>query len=661
MSILQACESVNLVIPRFCYHERLSVAGNCRMCLVEIDKAPKLAASCAVPVMPNMVIHTNSLAVKKAREGVLEFLLLNHPLDCAICDQAGECDLQDQTMTFGSDRSRFHEFKRAVEDIHCSPLIKTIMTRCIHCTRCIRFANEVIGVPDLGTSGRGNNLAINLYIKKLFKSEFSGNLIDLCPVGALTSKPYTFIARPWELKSIESIDTFDGVGCNTRIDIRGYEIMRILPRLNDKINEEWISDKTRFAFDGLKRQRLYEPLLKQNGKFEAISWQEALTQIVLRLTSITNSYQIGANIGSQADLESIFLLKYLIEKKQGVFLNSERPAMNSIDFQSSYLFNSTINKLDEADLCLLLGVNPRLEGAIINLRLRKRYLSGNFKTACFGSALDLTFPVYNFGSTLKSLVRFLEGQHAFCEHFSRAKKPVVIVGKSFFQTLGEKQARLLFSILLKNTNLVKNKWKGLNFLNENASDSGKLELGVRTNMGNFPELKFLYCLGESNFVNVSKTNFVVYQGHQGNATAVLSNLILPSSSFVEKNSFFVNVEGRYQKTKAALLSPGKAKSDWSILFAIIEKYINAKPKKEGMSALKRQVSNFNDFTVNKHRLGVSKIYAKDFLIKSKIILKNSFLPATKLENFYRTDNISKISITMVKCSKTLLEKSPFFK
>jgi NADH dehydrogenase (ubiquinone) Fe-S protein 1 len=317
MSILQACESAKIVVPRFCYHERLSVAGNCRMCLVEISKAPKLVASCAMPVVQNMVVFTDSLVVKKAREGVLEFLLVNHPLDCPVCDQGGECDLQDQTMIFGSDRSRFREYKRAVEDKQCGPLIKTVMTRCIHCTRCVRFANEVIGLPALGTSGRGNSIEIGLYIKKLFTSELSGNIIDLCPVGALTSKPYTFAARPWELKSIESIDTLDAVGSNIRIDIRGYEIMRILPRLNEKINEEWISDKTRFAFDGLKRQRLYDPLLKKdNGGFEVISWQVALQEIVAKINQITKPYEFCAQVGPQSDLESALLLKRLVTKKK---------------------------------------------------------------------------------------------------------------------------------------------------------------------------------------------------------------------------------------------------------------------------------------------------------------------------------------------------------
>jgi NADH dehydrogenase (ubiquinone) Fe-S protein 1 len=309
MSILQACDSASIAIPRFCYHEKLSIGGNCRMCLVEVKNAPKLVASCAVNVIENMVVFSDSLAVKKSREGVLEFLLLNHPLDCAICDQAGECDLQDQSLFFGSDRGRFQEHKRAVEDLISGPLVKSIMSRCIHCTRCVRFANEIMGIPELGTSGRGNRLAINLYINKLFKSEFSGNLIDLCPVGALTAKPYVFTARPWELKSIESLDIFDGVGSNIRIDIRGYEIMRVLPRLNELINEDWISDKTRFAFDGLKTQRLYEPLFKKQSGFIIISWEIALKEIVSRLSFLTKPYTFGVDIGPQADFESMFFFK----------------------------------------------------------------------------------------------------------------------------------------------------------------------------------------------------------------------------------------------------------------------------------------------------------------------------------------------------------------
>lgn len=648
MSILQACESINLVVPKFCYHERLSIAGNCRMCLVEIEKAPKLVASCASPVMANMIVNTNSLAVKKAREGVLEFLLLNHPLDCAICDQAGECDLQDQTMVFGSDRSRFQEYKRATKDIQCGPLIKTIMTRCIHCTRCVRFANEIIGIPDLGTSGRGNNLAINLYINKLLKSEFSGNLVDLCPVGALTSKPYTFLARPWELRSIESIDTFDGVGSSIRIDVRGYEIMRILPRLNEDINEEWISDKTRFAFDGLKRQRLYEPLLKQKNRFSIISWQEAFKIIYSKLNLIDKPYKIAANIGEQADFESMVYLKNIIEKKHGVFLNSEKAIINDLDFQCLYLFNSTIRKIEDADNCIILGSNPRLEGSIINLRLRKKYIAGDFKLGCFGSFLNLTFPVYNFGSTVLNLIKFIEGRHPFCEYFVNAKKPILIIGKSFLQTFGEKQGRIFMNILTKNTNLVQHNWIGINFLHDGAAQSAKFELGLKTQFNRVLDIDFLYCIGESIIKRFSQKTFIVYQGHQGNSTASSANLVLPSTSFIEKNATFSNIEGRYQKTKAILFPPGNSKEDQSILYTLTMGL--------GLDL------NLKDFKILCLRKGFNLFIKQQFfLIKSKIVLKNSFLPSSKLENFYCTDNISKVSITMIRCSKTLLEKTPFLK
>lgn len=650
MSILQACEEANIIIPRFCYHERLSVAGNCRMCLVEIENAPKLVASCAVPAIANMVVHTNSLAVRKAREGVLEFLLLNHPLDCAICDQAGECDLQDQSLYFGSDRGRFKEYKRAVEDIVVGPLIKTIMSRCIHCTRCIRFANEIMGLPCLGTSGRGNSLAINLYINKLFKSEFSGNLIDLCPVGALTSKPYTFIARPWELKSVQSIDTFDGIGSNIRIDVRGYEIMRILPRLNESINEEWVSDKTRFAFDGLKIQRLYEPLLKKDNTFLVITWQEALKEVISQINLISTPYKFGVDIGAQADLESMLLLKYLVEKKQGIFLNTDKQLL---DFQASYLFNSKINQLDDADCCLLLGVNPRLEGAIINLRLRKRYLAGNFSIACFGSAVDITCPIYNFGSTFITLLKFLEGRHTFSKHFSKAKKPLIIIGKSFFNILNEKQVKVITEILIKNTKLINNNWSGVNFLNKQASDSGKYELGIKKSRKSFFKMQLVYCIGESNYKTLSKDTFIIYQGHQGNSTASSSNLILPSSSFAEKQATYVNVEGRYQKTKAALFAPGNAKEDWQIIFAFIEKLF--KLEKKAILELKQQFCITN--ITSKNLTFVKQTY----IICSKLIVRNTFLPATKIENFYRSDNISKLSMTMANCTKTLLEKTPFLK
>jgi NADH-quinone oxidoreductase chain G len=572
MTILQACELGNIIIPKFCYHERLSIAGNCRMCLVEVDKAPKLVASCAMPVMQNMIVYTNSLAVKKAREGVLEFLLINHPLDCAICDQAGECDLQEQSKGFGSDRGRFQENKRAVQDFECGPLIKTVMTRCIHCTRCVRFANEIIGLPDLGTSGRGVNLEINLYVKKLFKSEFSGNLIDLCPVGALTSKPYAFVARSWELKSIESIDILDGLGSNIRLDVRGYEIMRILPRLNENINEEWISDKTRFAFDGLQQQRLYEPVLKNNsGIFETTTWRHAIKLVLAKLTSVSVPYLFGGVIGPQADVESIVLLNFLIKKFNGQFIDFDNFSMSNIDFKSFYLFNSNFKNLENADICLLLGVNPRIEGAILNLRLRKRYLAGNFKIASFGSYFDMSIPTYNLGSTFSALLKFVEGKHVFSKYFAKAKKPIIIIGQSLLEVLGEKELYSILKTLIKNTACLNKGWCGINILNNKASDSGKYEIGVKTSLNTRVPFKVLYSIGNGKVHRFSPSTFIVYQGYQANNTTQNVDLILPGKAFTEKISTFVNSEGRYQLTKSAISSPTTSKDDWSILYAILDK------------------------------------------------------------------------------------------
>jgi NADH-quinone oxidoreductase chain G len=658
MSIFQACESVNITVPRFCYHERLSIAGNCRMCLVEIDKAPKLVASCAMPTLKNMVVYTNSLSVKKAREGILEFLLVNHPLDCPICDQAGECDLQDQTMLFGSDRSRFREYKRAIQDKHFGPLIKTIMTRCIHCTRCVRFSNEVIGFPDLGTSGRGNLIEISLYIKNLFKSEFSGNVVDLCPVGALTAKPYIFIARPWELKSIQSIDTFDGIGCNIRIDIRGYEIMRILPRLNVKINEEWISDKTRFSFDGLKRQRLYDPLIKKKtGKFKIVSWQIALDKIAYQINLIDKPFKCGSHIGSQIDIESVFLLKYLIAKKNGIFVNFDKIGHNEFDFQISYRFNTTLINVSSVDFCIILGLNARIEGAILNLRLRKNYILGKAKVVYFGTNVNLTFPVYNLGSSIKSLIKFAKGKHPFCANFVKSKKPAIIIGQSFFFMLGCNKATILLEILTKNSSLLKNNWNGLNYLHSSASAVGAFEMGVKTKYATNLKLSFLYCVGESYFIRNFKHTFIVYQGHQGSTHLNMVDLILPCSAFTEKSTTFVNTEGRFQKTKLALLPPGNAKEDQTILYAIIDK-LSFGITINSTSLLYKRLFELVTET-NSKKLSASILYISKTKLKIRFIGKNTFLPSSKIENFYLADSISKVSPIMSKCSKSILEKSSF--
>lgn len=647
ISVLQACEIAGFDVPRFCYHERLSVAGNCRMCLVEVEKAPKLAASCAMPLMPGMRVKTNSSAVRKAREGVLEFLLINHPLDCPICDQGGECDLQDQAMVYGSDRGRFREYKRAVEDKNCGPLVKTIMTRCIYCTRCVRFANEVAGVADLGTSGRGSQIEIGMYIEKLFKSEFSGNVIDLCPVGALTSKPYAFSARPWELKSVESIDTLDSICSNIRVDMRGYEIMRVLPSLNEELNEEWLHDKSRFSFDGLKRQRLCDPLLKKDGKFIQISWLKAFDIISSKLKESKDS--LSGLIGSQCDLESAFMLKRLLNLFGKINLNNDEcNILKEIDFESSFKFNTKISNLENADVCLLIGVDPRKEAAILNLQLRKHYVNRNFKVANIGSVLDLTFPCINVGCSVEDVIKFSQGQHFFCETLRKAKNPVVIFGSSFLNVLTESVARSVLSFISKNARLVSDGWNGLNFLSFQASQVGASEVGITLNDSGYKS-KVVYAVGDASIEDIYQDAFVVYQGHQGNINALRADLILPGSAYTEKESTFINTEGRVQKTQKVLLAPGKAKVDSLILSTLI----NVLSQESGiLDSRFIEVENYNfvksNFFIKNHFN--SFCYSK---------LVNKFIFSSHVNNFYLSDPISKASPTMSKCSKQLLLKNPF--
>lgn len=642
ISVLQACEMAGFVIPRFCYHERLSVAGNCRMCLVEIEKAPKLVASCAVPLMSGMRIKTNSPAVRKSREGVLEFLLINHPLDCPICDQGGECDLQDQVMVYGSDRGRFREYKRAIEDKNCGPIVKTIMTRCIQCTRCIRFANEVAGVSELGTSGRGNQIEIGTYVDKLLKSEFSGNLIDLCPVGALTSKPYAFAARSWELKSIESIDTLDAVCSNIRVDVRGYEVLRVLPSTNEELNESWLNDKSRFSFDGLKRQRLCDPLFKRNGGFVQISWLEAFNIINDRLK--ISKPQINGLIGSQADLESSFMLKMLLSffGKSNI-LNNGYNMLQHIDFESSYKFNSKINGIENCDVCVLVGVDPRKEASILNLKLRKHYVNSNFKVANFGSVLNLTFPCSHLGSSSSDMLRFMKGQHPFCETFKKAKRPYIIFGCSFFKILNEELARLIITFISKNTRILYKDSFDFNFLSFQASQVGSFRLGLSTdNIYSKPGL--IYAVGDAIIPsNLSNTAFIVYQGHQGNLNALKADLILPGSAYTEKDCIFINTEGRVQKTQKIVRSPGKSKNDASILSALIN-FVSKQKTVVNLKLLEIEHYNvvFNTFLNSQRPVNGT--------------FKNSIIISSKLNNFYLSDPISKASPTMAKCSKQLLSK-----
>nr|YP_009476686.1 NADH dehydrogenase subunit 11 [Proteomonas sulcata]AVM81179.1 NADH dehydrogenase subunit 11 [Proteomonas sulcata] len=657
MSVLQACELAGYDIPRFCYHERLAVAGNCRMCLVEIEKSPKLVASCAMPLSSGMNIFTDSPAVRKAREGILELLLINHPLDCPICDQGGECDLQDQAMIYGSDRSRFREYKRAVEDKNCGPLVKTVMTRCIHCTRCVRFANDVIGLPDLGTSGRGNALEIGMYIERLFYSEFSGNVIDLCPVGALTSKPYSFLSRPWELKSVTSVDVFDSIGSNIRIDTRGYEIMRVLPNINEDINEEWISDKVRFSFDALKRQRLCNPLVKQGNSFKQISWLEAFEILKEVVQSISINEGVYGLVGPHADLESTVLLKKFFSIiGGGELLDFNHTLINNLDFQASYRFNTTLTNIDNSDLCLLIGVDPRKEGAILNLHLRKRYLNGGFFVANVGSQLNLTFPSLCLGLGVNSLLDIAKGRHFFCKRLRQAKRPLIIVGNSFLQLVGEGNVRYILDCILNNTSVVNNHWCGLNFLNSGASSTGVFDVGFTSTKGHRSNKnpRLLYILGDTRFSRPTSDTFIVYQGHQGHDDISQANLVLPGAAFTEKVCTFVNTEGRYQTTQVAVMPPGNAREDWKILHGLLEFITNGRELKFSLDF----VSDFDSIPFSEknsffsHRLLPLSI--SEFTINDKILI------SSQINNFYFTDIVTETSPLMSKCSKNLLKKAPFF-
>ena len=556
-SVLQACEAAGKEIPRFCYHERLSVAGNCRMCLVEVEKAPKPVASCAYPVMEGMKIFTDTAMVRNARRGVMEFLLINHPLDCPICDQGGECDLQDQAVAYGKDSSRFDEQKRSFKDKNIGPLIKTVMTRCIQCTRCIRFATEVAGVPELGATGRGETMEVGTYVEKALSSELSGNLIDICPVGALTSRPYAFVSRPWELQKTDSIDVLDATGTPIRIDTRGGEVLRILPRQDEAINEEWLADRGRFSFDGLKRRRLDRPWIRRNGKLVAATWPEAFSEIATRLKTIPGG-RIGAVVGDTVDAESIFALKSLMAalgsenldcRQQGEAITGEHRA--------HHLFNTAIAGIEAADRLLIIGSNPRLEAPVINARIRKATLAG-LKVAYVGPATDLTYAATQVGLDTD----FLTG----------AERPMVILGRAALAR-PDGAALLAHAWALANPTP---EWNGFNLLHSFGGQVAALELGflpgprglnLAAMMGGGVDA--LWLLGADGFdpARIGQNTFVIYQGHHGDAAAARADIILPGAAYTEKDATWLNTEGRMQRGWAAVLPPGEAREDWKIIRA----------------------------------------------------------------------------------------------
>jgi len=552
LTVLQACEQVGIEIPRFCYHERLSIAGNCRMCLVHMERAPKPVASCAMPVGEGMVIETDTPEVRKMRRGVMEFLLINHPLDCPICDQGGECDLQDQSMGFGFDRGRYLENKRAVKDKNLGPLIKTIMTRCIHCTRCVRFATEVAGVQELGATGRGENMEIGTYVEKALTSELSGNMIDLCPVGALTSKPYAFTARPWELKKTESIDVLDAVGCNIRVDTRGAEVMRILPRLNEDVNEEWISDKTRFACDGLKRQRLDQPYVRRDGKLQPATWDEAFAAIADK-TKQTSGAKIAAIAGDQADCESMMALKDLMSVLGSTHTDCRQDgAKLDPSCRAGYLFNSTIAGIDGADACLIIGANLRIEAPVLNARLRKRAIRGDFPVAVVGGVedgkTDLTYNYDFLGGTAGVLQDIADGKHPFAKVLKKAERAMLIVGQGALTGPDGAKVLGLARAIAEACSMVdeKNGWNGFNVLHTAAARAGGMDLGFVPGDGGWDvdgilnatetgQCDMVYLLGADEIdMNRLGDAFVIYQGHHGDAGAHRADVILPGAAYTEK-------------------------------------------------------------------------------------------------------------------------------
>jgi NADH-quinone oxidoreductase subunit G len=660
ITVLQACEMAGKEIPRFCYHERLSVAGNCRMCLVEQEKAPKPIASCAMPVAEGMVIKTDSPVVKKARQGVMEFLLINHPLDCPICDQGGECDLQDQAMAYGYASSRYREAKRAVPDKEFGPIVKTIMTRCIQCTRCIRFSTEVAGVEILGATGRGEHMEVTTYVEKTINSELSGNLVDICPVGALTSKPYAFIARPWELRKTQSVDVMDAVGSAIRIDSRGLEVMRILPRVNDDVNEEWLADKSRYAVDGLRRQRLDRPYLRVDGKLKAATWPEALDAIAKRITGMAGN-RMAAIAGDFADAESMFALKGLMTAlgSPNIDCRQDGAALDP-KARASWLFNSTIAGIEKADAILIIGSNPRWEAPVLNARIRKRYLKGGLKIGVIGPKLDLTYPFQHLGQTADVLAQVASGAHAFAEVLKNAKAPMLILGQGALR--GPEGAAVLGAArkLADAGNLVREDWNGFNVLHTAAARVGGMEIGFvpqangrdvagildGTTKG---EIDFVYLLGADE-IDLSKLGkaFVVYQGHHGDAGAHRADVVLPGVAYTEKFGIYVNTEGRAQMVEPAINALGEAKEDWAILRALSEKLGRTLPY-DTLDQLRRALFKA---APNLQQLGaVVPAKWENFGRNGAVTARAFQLP---IANYYMTDPISRASETMAKCTDTFV-------
>ena len=648
-SILQASEMLGYEVPRFCYHDKLSVPANCRMCLVEVKGAPKPVASCAMACGESMEVTTDSPVVKKARNGVMEMLLINHPLDCPICDQGGECDLQDQAMGYGFDRSRYHESKRAVKDKNFGPLIKTVMTRCIQCTRCVRFGEEIGGLAELGLVNRGEDVEISTFLESAVTTEMSGNMIDICPVGALTSKPYAFQARPWELRKTETIDVHDAVGCNIRVDARGNEVLRVLPRLHEDVNEEWINDRSRFAYDGLKRQRLDRPFVRDDktGRLRPASWEEALTVVATKLKT-TAPNKVATLVGQLCAAEDMIAAKDLMTALGSDYIDGKMGIELDASERAGYLFNTTIAGIEQADAILLVGTNPRWEATLVNARIRKTGLNKRIKVGMIGENVDLTYPTTYIGAGPDSLKDLIDGKHSFAEVLKKAQNPMIILGAGALMREDGPAIQALAREAAVAFNMVKDGWNGFNVLHVDAGQVAALDLGL-TKSGDLAQQDVVYLLNvDSDSVNsrIRKDAFVIYQGHHGDAGAARADVILPGAAYTEKDGLYVNTEGRLQMAKKAVTAPGEAREDWKVFRALSDLVGKPLPYNNLFQLRQRLVNEFQPFGhIDRIVPSAWKPFGKSGAVKADAFRS----PVT---NFYFTNVITRASATMAKCVAT---------
>jgi NADH-quinone oxidoreductase subunit G len=652
LTVLQACEKAGVEIPRFCYHEKLSIAGNCRMCLVEMEKSPKPVASCAMPAAEGMNIKTNTAFVEKARKGVMEFLLANHPLDCPVCDQGGECDLQDQSMFYGVDKSRFKENKRAVPEKNMGPLIKTQMTRCIHCTRCVRFATEVAGVPELGAIGRGEDMQITTYLEQSMQSELSANVVDLCPVGALTSKPYVFEARPWELKKTETIDVMDAIGSNIRVDTYDWEVKRVLPIINEDINEEWISDKTRYACDGLLNQRLDTPFIKYNGKFEKASWDEVYKIIKSKFEN-TSKEKVCGFVGDLTNMETGYIFKEFFDRTLDSQNYESRSDNRFLDTRKreNYLFNSTINGIEESDLIFLIGTNPRYEATILNARIRKSYLNNNTKIISLNDLGDLTYPYECLDGKTKTLKDIFDGNHEISKKIIDANSPMIIMGESLLNLGSSKYFYNSIKNFLTQNKKINEEWNSFNILSCDASTVGNYDLGIINESNNLLEdlqnhkFDIVYLIGQDNLNFDKKDEFIIYQGSHGDKGAEIADIILPGSAYTEQDGYFTNLEGKLQKAYKASYPPGDAKEDWQIINELAELMNNRKlfnDKEELESSMLNYINLQKEKQINEEDK-VNKIDENEF--QDEVLKVN-------VKDYYFSNVVARSSKTMIECNNS---------